>query len=467
MSKSDAGSRDEMPERRQSVGVGSPLCMADERQKATAITEDIGSTTTTLMEEILRRENLLKALKRVQSNKGAPGIDGMTAEDLPGYLKEEWRRIREELLSATYEPKPVRVVEIPKPSGEGKRMLGILTVLDRMIEQAILQVIGPIFEPTFSDASYGFRPGRSAHQAVTQAREHIAAGHRFVVDLDLDKFFDRVNHDILMSRVARKIEDKRLLRLLRRLLTAGMMVGGVVSFRVTGTPQGSPLSPLLSNVLLDDLDRELEKRDHRFVRYADDVNVYVRSRKAGERVMGSMTQFLEQKLKLRVNRDKSAVDRPWKRKFLGYSFTMHKEPRLKPAPESVKRMKGRVGEIMRRGRGRNIHKVIEELNVYLRGWFGYYRLSQVKYVFELLDQWVRRHIRKLMWIRGKEMKTRRKKLLSLGISAHEAAIATGNGRGSWWNSMSPAMQGALGKALLARWGLLSLVQMRRSQAGFA
>jgi len=386
----------------------------------------------------------------------------MTVDELPEYLKKEWPRIKEELLSETYEPKPVRVIEIPKPSG-GKRMLGIPTVLDRLIQQAFLQVMGPIFEPTFSDASCGFRPKRSAQQAVVQAREHIAAGHRFVVDLDLENFFDRVNHDILMSRVARKIEDKRLLRLLRRFLTTGMMSGGIVSPRAAGTPQGSPLSPLLSNVLLDDLDKELGRRGHRFVRYADDANVYVRSREAGERVMASLTEFLERKLKLRVNRDKSAVDRPWKRKFLGYSVTMHKQPRLKPAPESIKRMKGRVREIMRRGRGRNIFKVIEELNLYLRGWFGYFRKSQVKQIFDILDQWVRRHIRKLMWIRWKKMKTRRTKLRSLGISAQEAAIATGNSRGSWWNSMSPAMQGALGKALLARWGLLSLDQMRRRQ----
>ncbi len=463
MSKSDAGSRDEMPERRQSGEAGSRPCMANECQNATATKENISSTTTTLMEEVLRRENLLKALKRVRSNKGAPGVDGMTVDELPGYLKQEWLRIKEELLSGIYEPKPVREIEIPKPSG-GKRMLGIPTVLDRMIQQALLQVMGPIFEPTFSDSSYGFRPKRSAQQGVVQAREHIAAGHRFVVDIDLENFFDRVHHDILMSRVARKIEDKRLLRLIRRFLTAGMMSGGIVSPRVAGTPQGSPLSPLLSNVLLDDLDKELEMRGHLFVRYADDANVYVRSRQAGERVMASLTQFLERKLNLRVNRDKSAVDRPWKRKFLGYSVTMHKQPRLKPAPESIRRMKGRVREIMRRGRGRNIQKVIEGLNLYLRGWFGYFRLSQVKQIFDLLDQWIRRHIRKLMWIRWKKMKTRRKKLRSLGISAQEAAIATGNSRGSWWNSMSPAMQGALGKALLVRWGLLSLDQMRRRQA---
>ena len=387
----------------------------------------------------------------------------MTVDELTGHLKREWPRLKEELLSGTYEPLPVRVVDIPKPSG-GTRMLGIPTVLDRMIQQAILQVIGPIFDATFSDASYGFRRGRSAHQAVARAREYISAGCRFVVDLDLENFFDRVNHDILMSRVARKIEDKRLLRLIRRYLTSGLMVGGVVTPRTAGTPQGGPLSPLLSNVLLDDLDKELERRGHSFVRYADDANVYVRSQKAGERVMASVTQFLERKLKLRVNRAKSRVGRPWKLKFLGYSVTINKAPRLKPAPESVKRMKGRVRQIMRRGRGRNIQVVIEELNAYLRGWFGYFRMAEVKQVFDLLDQWIRRHLRKLMWLRWGTPKKRRQELRKLGIGEQEAKVATSTGRGSWWSASSPAMQGAIPKDLLARWGLLSLDQMRRRQA---
>ncbi len=451
-----------MPSRRQSGATGSRLCMTDEHRCAAAIPETTGSTTTTLMEEILQRENLLKALKRVRSNKGAPGIDGMTVDELPEYLKKEWPRIREELLSRTYLPRPVRTIEIPKQSG-GKRQLGIPIVLDRMIQQAILQAIGPIFEPTFSESSFGFRPGRSTHQALARAREHVTAGHRFVVDLDLESFFDRVNHDILMSRVARRIEDKRLLHLIRRFLTAGMMVGGVVSPRSEGTPQGSPLSPLLSNVLLDEFDKELERRGHRFARYGDDVNVYVRSRQAGERVMASLTRFLEQKLKLRVNRRKSAVDRPWKRKFLGYSFTTHLKARLKPAPASIKRMKERVRAIIRRGRGRSIHTVIKELNLYLRGWFGYFRMSQVTHIFTLLDQWIRRHIRKLMWIRWKKPRTRWTKLRALGIGAREATIATGNGRGSWWNSQSPAMQGALNNALLESWGLVSLAHLRRLQ----
>jgi len=452
-----------MPVRRQSGAASSRQCMATERQKVTATKDPAGSSTTALMEEVLHRENLGAALKRVCSNKGAPGIDGMTVDELTGYLRQEWPRLKEELLSGTYEPLPVRVVDIPKPNG-GTRMLGIPTVLDRTLQQAILQVIGPIFDATFSDASYGFRRGRSAHQAVARAREYISAGCRFVVDLDLENFFDRVNHDILMSRVARRVEDKRLLRLIRRYLMSGLMVGGVVSPRTAGTPQGGPLSPLLSNVLLDDLDKELEKRGHSFVRYADDANVYVRSQKAGARVMASVTHFLECKLQLRVNRVKSTVGRPWKLKFLGYSVTIDRAPRLKPAPESVKRVKGRIRQIMRRGRGRNIQVVIEELNAYLRGWFGYFRMAEVKQVFDLLDQWIRRHLRQLMWLRWNTPKKRRQELRKLGIGEQEAQIATSTGRGSWWCSSSPAMQGAISKDLLTRWGLVSLDQMRRRQA---
>lgn len=449
-----------MPERHQEAGAGSRARLGTEHQKVTAAEDEASSPTEKLMEEVLRRENLFRALKRVRSNKGAPGVDGMTVDELPEFLKEEWSRIREELLSRTYVPKPVRVVEIPKASG-GVRMLGIPTVLDRLIQQAILQVLSPIFEPSFSDGSFGFRPGRSAHQAVARARKHVAEGHRFVVDIDLAKFFDRVNHDLLMSRVARKIEDKRLLHLLRRLLTAGLMSGGVVSPRTEGTPQGGPLSPLLSNILLDDLDKELERRGHCFVRYADDANIYVRSEKAGERVMASVTRFIEQKLKLQVNGDKSAVDRPWNRKFLGYTVGCGEEPRLRPAPSSVKRMRRRVREILRRGRGRNIHTVIEELNVYLRGWFGYYGMTEIKQTFIVLDKWLRHHIRKLMWIRWKQPKTRKKKLRSLGIREEEAKIATSMGRGKWFSSMTTTMNRALNKKLLAAWGLLSLEQMQR------
>ena len=334
LTEGDADMRVEKHQRPGKEVAGSHYEPGVARQTVTAAAESIGPPTETLMEEVLRRENLFSALKRVKANKGAPGVDGMSVDELPEYLREAWPAIREQLLSETYVPSPVREVRLPKPGG-GTRMLGIPTVLDRLITQAITQVMSPIFDQDFSAHSYGFRPGRSAHQAIEQARRYMAEGSRWVVDLDLEKFFDQVNHDLLMSRVARKIKDKRLLKLIRRYLTAGIMQGGLVSIREAGTPQGSPLSPLLSNILLDDFDKELERRGHCFCRYADDANVYVRSRRAGERVMASLTHFLESKLRLKVNRAKSAVDRPWKRKFLGYTVTNHRSPRLKPAPQSV------------------------------------------------------------------------------------------------------------------------------------
>nr|NIV45675.1 group II intron reverse transcriptase/maturase [Gammaproteobacteria bacterium] len=361
------------------------------------------------MEEALCRENVLAAHKRVVRNGGAPGVDGMTVDELMPYCREHWARIREELLGGRYRPQPVLRVEIPKPDGKGKRMLGIPTVLDRMIQQALLQVLTPIFDPTFSDDSFGFRPGRSTHGAVLRAREHMAAGHRWVVDLDLEKFFDRVNHDVLMARVARRVKDKRVLLLIRRYLQAGMMEGGLVSPRVEGTPQGGPLSPLLSNVLLDELDKELERRGHRFVRYADDCNVYVQSKAAGERVMASLERFLAKRLRLRVNRDKSAVARPWKRKFLGYSVTWHRKPKLKVAPESIKRLKGKLRQKLRQGRGRNLGCVVRDLGPVIRGWVAYYRLSEVKGSFEVLDQWLRRKLRCIQWRQWKRPRTRRQR----------------------------------------------------------
>ena len=306
-----------------------------ERQASTAAEEKAHPEAMNLLEEVLRRENLIITLRRVQSNKGAPGVDRMTVPELSAYLREHWRRIREELLNGTYVPAPVRRVEIPKPDGKGVRPLGIPTVLDRFIEQAIRQILTPIFDQRFSDHSDGFRPGRGCHDAVTAARAHVEAGYRFVVDMDLEKFFDRVNHDVLMVRVARRVKDKRLLRIIDRYLKAGIMIGGVIHAHEEGTPQGGPLSPLLSNILLDDLDKELEGRGHRFCRYADDCNIYVRSKAAGEQVMQSITRFLAKKLRLKVNEDKSAVDRPWKRKFLGYSMTSHHRPTLKVAQNAI------------------------------------------------------------------------------------------------------------------------------------
>jgi len=411
-----------------------------------------------LMEEVLRRENMKAAHKRVVRNGGAPGIDGMTVEELMPYSREHWAQIREELLSGTYQPKPVRRVEIPKRDGKGVRTLGIPTVLDRMIQQALLQVLTPIFEPTFSDASFGFRPGRSTHQAVERAREHIAAGNRWVVDLDLERFFDRVNHDVLMARVGRRVKDKRVLRLIRRYLQAGIMDGGLASPRMEGTPQGGPLSPLLSNILLDELDKELEQRGHDFVRYADDCNVYVRSQAAGERVMASLERFLAKRLRLQVNRDKSAVERPWRRKFLGYSVTVNREPKLRIARQSVKRLRAKLRPVFRRGRGRDLAGTIEELGPILRGWVAYFRLVDVKASFIELDEWVRRRLRCVMWRQWKTPRTRQRELAKLGVRVELAAAAAFGGYGPWRNSGGLAMKVAVPNDSLRQMGLVSLLE---------
>ncbi|MCH9001455.1 MAG: group II intron reverse transcriptase/maturase [Planctomycetes bacterium] len=412
------------------------------------------------MEEVLSRGNMLAAYHRVVTNKGAPGVDGVTVDDLESLLRRRWEAIREELFSGMYVPNAVRKVEIPKPGGKGVRTLGIPTTLDRLIQQALLQVMQPLFDPTFSDHSFGFRPGRSAHQALDRAKAHIAAGHRWVVDMDLEKFFDRVNHDVLMSRLARRIEDKRILRLVRRYLQAGMMAGGIVSPRSEGTPQGGPLSPLLSNVLLDELDKELERRGHRFVRYADDCNIYVRSLRAGERVLDSTERFLKKRLRLTVNREKSAVDRPWKRKFLGYTFTMHFQPKFKVAPESVKRFKGRLREMFRRGRGRSLRRVIGDLRPVLIGWVSYYRKSEVRNVFEQLDQWIRRKLRVILWRQWKRNWTRAKELIRRGLSREQAWTSATNGRGPWWNAGASHMNRAVPTRYLSQLGLVSLIQKR-------
>jgi group II intron reverse transcriptase/maturase len=412
------------------------------------------------MEEVVSRENLLEAYRRVVRNRGAPGVDGMTVGALMPYCRVHWSGIREQLLGGTYAPQPVRRVQIPKPGG-GVRTLGIPTVLDRLIQQALHQVLTPRFDPTFSDGSFGFRPGRSAHQAVRRAREHIAAGHRWVVDMDLAQFFDRVNHDVLMARVRRRVKDRRVLVLINRYLQAGMMTGGVVSPRTEGTPQGGPLSPLLSNILLDDLDKELERRGHRFVRYADDCNVYVRSRRAGERVMASLERFLQVRLRLKVNRAKSAVARPWERKFLGYSVTVHRRPRLKVAKESVRRFKAAVRQALRAGRGRRVTDVVRALAPKLRGWAAYFRLSEVRGTFEALDQWLRRRLRVLLWRQWKRWRTRLKALRRRGLDARRAARSATNGRGPWWNAGAPHMHQAVPTAALRRMGLASLLDEHR------
>jgi RNA-directed DNA polymerase len=416
-----------------------------------------------MMEAVVARENLLDAYRQVMGNKGAAGVDHMTVEQLKPYLQEHWARIRESLLNGTYQPQAVRCVEIPKPNG-GVRQLGIPTVVDRLIQQALHQILSPIFEPGFSESSYGFRPGRSAQQAVAQAKVYVSEGRRWVVDLDLEKFFDRVNHDVLMSRLARRINDKRVLGLIRRYLQAGMMSGGVASPRTEGTPQGGPLSPLLSNILLDDLDKELERRGHKFCRYADDCNIYVRSKAAGERVMKTVTRFLTERLRLKVNAGKSAVARPWERKFLGYSMTWHKQPRLKVAPESLQRLKAKIRTIFRKGRGRSLPRVIGDLNPLLRGWMQYFRLAEVKGIFEDLDGWLRRKLRCLLWRQWKRTFTRAKNLMKRGLEELRAWKSAMNGRGPWWNAGASHMNQAFPKAYFDRRGLISLLdQLRKLQ----
>ncbi len=407
------------------------------------------------MDRVVERDNLRKALAQVRRNKGAPGLDGKSVEDLAAYLKDHWPEIRDQLLQGTYKPQPVRRIEIPKASG-GTRPLGIPTVLDRFIQQAVMQVLQAEWDPTFSASSYGFRPGRSAHQAVHRAQEYMAAGDRLVVDLDLEKFFDRVNHDILMGLVAQRISDKRLLKLTRGYLTAGVLEGGLVGPTDEGVPQGGPLSPLLSNLMLDGLDRELERRGHRFVRYADDCNIYVRSRRAGERVMASVEQFLIRRLKLKVNRVKSAVARPVERKFLGFSFTATREPKRRIAPQALARFKERVRDLTRRTSGRGLARITEELARYLVGWRGYFGFCQTPSVLRGLDQWVRRRLRAIAWKQWKRGRTRFAELRRRGVGKDLAAQTAGSLHGPWRLSNSPALTLALPNAGLAALGLPSL-----------
>lgn len=410
-----------------------------------------------MMEQVVERENMKRAYERVVRNKGAAGVDGMKVEELLPYLQRSWARIKEELVSGSYRPEGVRVVEIPKASG-GKRQLGIPTVVDRLIQQALHQVLSPIYEPTFSEHSYGFRAGRSTHGVIQKAREYQREGRRWVVDMDLAKFFDEVNHDRLMSRLAIRIKDKRILRLIRRYLQAGMMIDGITTQREKGTPQGSPLSPLLSNIVLDELDKELERRGHRFGRYADDCNIYVKSRRAGERVMASITIFVEEKLKLKVNREKSAVARPWQRKFLGYSFTFHKEPKIRVSETSVERFREKVKETFRRGRGRNLKRFIkEDLNPQIRGWITYFKLTETKGFAEDLDGWIRRRLRVIIWRQCKKPRTRKRRLIQRGLSPERAAASAYNGRGAWWNSGASHMNLAYPKKYFVSLGLFSML----------
>ncbi len=417
------------------------------------------ASTNRLMEEVCERENLKEALRRVKANQGSAGVDGMTVGGISDYLKQHWPAIREQLLNGTYEPKPVRRVEIPKPDG-GVRKLGIPTVLDRLIQQVVMQVLQKQWDRTFSDRSYGFRPGRSAHQAVAQAQRYIAEGHGWCVDLDLEKFFDRVSHDKLMGQIAKRVEDKRLLKLIRAFLNAGVMENGLVSPSVEGTPQGGPLSPLLSNLVLDELDRELERRGHRFVRYADDCNIYVRSERAGQRVMESVTRFITQRLKLKVNEAKSAVARPQERKFLGFSFTAGSEVQRAIAPQALDRFKRRIREITRRAKSVSTKTTVEALAPYLRGWRSYFGFCETPEVLLSLTRWVRLRLRAALWRQWKTQRRRRAALLALGVSPRLARNTAGSGHGPWYLARSQALARGLSNAYFRSLGLPSLIEER-------
>ncbi len=440
------GSRSEAPK---TDGKGTETLMAKRRPESLAETER-------LMEEVCEWENCKQALQRVKANKGSPGVDGMTVEELPDYLKQHGPEIGEQLRNGTYQPQPVRRVKIPKPDG-GVRNLGIPSALDRFVQQAVLQVLQKRWDPTFSEHSHGFRPGHSARQAVCEAQQYIAEGHRWVVDLDLEKFFDRVNHDRLLAAVAERVADKRMLKLIRAFLEAGVMEDGLVSPVDEGTPQGGPLSPLLSNLVLDELDRELERRGHHFVRYADDCNIYVDSERAGQRVMESVTHFITHRLKLKVNQAKSAVARPGQRKFLGFSFTGEREPRRRIAPKAIARFKERIREQTRRTRGISLPQMVKELVTYLRGWLGYFGDCQTPSVLQRLESWLRRRLRSVVWKQWKRGRTRFKELRKRGVSKDLAAQTAGSAHGPWRIANSPALALALPNAYFDSLGLLPMV----------
>lgn len=408
-----------------------------------------------LMNLILASENMNLALERVKENKGAPGIDGMTTDQVLDYLFIHWKAIRASILAGTYQPQPVKRVEIPKPNG-GTRLLGIPTVLDRLIQQAILQILTKIFDPDFSPHSYGFRPGLRGHDAVREARKYMNAGYRWVVDIDLEKFFDRVNHDILMSRLARKVSDKCLLKLIRKFLESGILINGILTRSEEGTPQGGPLSPLLSNIVLDDLDKELTERGHKFVRYADDCNIYVRTRRSGERVKASITAFLENRLHLKVNESKSAVDRPWNRKFLGFTIARQKNQQIRISNQSRVRVKDKIRSYTQRSKAISMPDRIERLNQYLQGWVGYYALSDGLRFFKELDSWIRRRLRMCLWKQWKRARTRVRELRALGLKEDDVWSIALSSKGSWRISWSPPLHKGLNNAYWQKLGLLSL-----------
>jgi RNA-directed DNA polymerase len=408
-----------------------------------------------LMKRVVSNENVILAEKRVRKNKGSHGVDGMDVYSLRLHLHDNWLLIRRQLLEGSYQPQPVRRVEIPKP-GDGKRKLGIPTVTDRFIQQAISQVLTKIYDPTFSECSYGFRPRRRAHDAVNRARSYIKEGYRWVVDMDLEKFFDKVHHDRLISTLCKRVQDPNLLRLIRRYLQAGVLEQGLVSPNTEGTPQGGPLSPLLSNIVLDEWDKELEKRGHKFVRYADDCNIYVRSKRAGERVMKAMTNFIEKKLKLKVNREKSAVDRPWKRKFLGFSFTSNKEdPKVRLSKTTIQRFKARVRVLTSRKNYMKMKDRIRKLNQYLVGWIGYYQLIDTPTVLKKLEGWLTRRLRMILWKEWKNPRTRVRNLAKLG-GGHKSHEWGNSRKGYWRIAKSPILHKTLGSAYWRKQGLKSL-----------
>lgn len=410
-----------------------------------------------LMEEVVERRNMQAALNQVRANKGSPGVDGMSVDELPDFLKAHWPEIKDQLLAGTYQPQVIKRVAIPKPGSQEKRELGIPCVLDRLIQQAILQVLQWRWDPTFSEFSYGFRPGRSAHQAVAQAQAYIEQGYTIVVDIDLERFFDQVCHDRLMSRLAERILDKRLLKLIRDYLQAGILEDGLVTIPEAGTPQGSPLSPFLSNVVLDELDKELEARGHRFCRYADDHNIYVRSRRAGERVMASISRFITDRLKLKVNESKSAVERPQNRSFLGFSFTGGNSPnRRKIAPKALARFKARVKELTRRNQGRSLGQIITALNQYLKGWVGYFGFCQTTKVLRDLDSWIRHRLRCLQWKQWKVYRRRKAELIKRGINPELAHTTAFSAKGPWRISHTPGVRMALNNHFFDQMGLIRL-----------
>ncbi len=432
----------------------------DGAEMNTAATGQTKAEASITIEAVIERANLLLAYQRVVENKGAAGVDNLNVTELKPWLQHHWPSVRQTLIDGSYLPRRVRRVDIPKPNGD-VRTLGIPTVVDRLIQQAIAQILSPQVDPSFSEFSYGFRPERNAWQAVQQTQQYMESGKRWVVDLDLEKFFDRVNHDILMSRVARIVKDERLLKLIRRYLEAEMESGREVIKRRQGMPQGGPLSPLLSNILLDDLDKELEKRGHSFCRYADDCNIYVRSRKAGEQVLKSISRFLEKRLKLQVNEQKSAVARPWERKFLGYSVTRHKAPRLKIASSSVARLKDKIRSLTTGHRSKSVKLTIKELTPVLRGWMSYFRLTQVKGVLEELDSWIRRKLRCLLWRQWKRPASRARELKKAGLDEKRAKISAYNHKGPWWNAGASHMNQAYRKGWFERVGLISLLEYHR------